>query len=243
MMHPDSLFAPEVDVSGIRTEDDTPVDNFFSEKQQRLLTHPLYSGWSGPGEGRPFIAAANVGLFSSPKKPPLVPDVFLSLDVEIDPDIWAKNHRSYFFWEFGKGPEIVIEVVSNKEGGEASVKVAEYRAMRIPHYVIFDPQQMLSEDVLRCFALAGPFYRQMDDPWFEIAQLGLGLWVGAYEGYEATWLRWRDREGRLIPTGLERAEAERQKAEAERVRADAAEKRAELLAARLRQLGMSPDEL
>jgi hypothetical protein len=32
------------------TEDDTPVDNLPSEKQQRLLTAPLYSSWTGPGE-------------------------------------------------------------------------------------------------------------------------------------------------------------------------------------------------
>jgi hypothetical protein len=43
----------------IVTEDDTPVDNMFSEKQQRLLTEPLYSSWDA---GRPFLATANVGL-------------------------------------------------------------------------------------------------------------------------------------------------------------------------------------
>jgi hypothetical protein len=41
------------------TEDDTPVDNLFSEKQQRLLTEPLYSSWDA---GRLFLAASNVGL-------------------------------------------------------------------------------------------------------------------------------------------------------------------------------------
>ena len=36
------------DVEHLVTEDDTPVDNVFSEKQQRLLTEPLYSspGWA-----------------------------------------------------------------------------------------------------------------------------------------------------------------------------------------------------
>jgi len=49
------------------TEDDEPVDNVFSEKQQRLLTGPLYSSWSGPGEGRKFLACANVGVFNVPR--------------------------------------------------------------------------------------------------------------------------------------------------------------------------------
>ncbi len=38
-----SIDLPESpDVSHLITEDDTPVDNLFSEKQQRLLTRPLY---------------------------------------------------------------------------------------------------------------------------------------------------------------------------------------------------------
>jgi hypothetical protein len=46
------------------------VDNVFSEKQQRLLTVPLYDSWAGPasdaGERRTFAAMANVGLFFHP---------------------------------------------------------------------------------------------------------------------------------------------------------------------------------
>ena len=30
-------------INELVTEDDTPVDNLLSEKQQRLLTEPLYS--------------------------------------------------------------------------------------------------------------------------------------------------------------------------------------------------------
>ena len=35
-------------VENLVTEDDTPVDNLLSEKQQRLLTEPLYSSWTPP---------------------------------------------------------------------------------------------------------------------------------------------------------------------------------------------------
>jgi hypothetical protein len=66
------------------------VDNLPSEKQQRLLIDPLYSTWSGPGPGRSFLAAANVGLFYAVHRPPLIPDVFLSLDVAVAEDWWAK---------------------------------------------------------------------------------------------------------------------------------------------------------
>ncbi len=29
-------------------EEGAPLENLFSEKQQRLLTEPLYSSWAGP---------------------------------------------------------------------------------------------------------------------------------------------------------------------------------------------------
>ena len=63
------------DVEHLITEDDTPVDNLFSEKQQRLLTDPLYASWPGPGTDRPFLAMANVGLFYSVERTPFVPDM------------------------------------------------------------------------------------------------------------------------------------------------------------------------
>ena len=114
------LIDDEPDVQDLITEDDSPVDNLFSEKEQRLLTEPLYSSWVGPGEGRPFLASSNVGIFSMVRTPPIVPDMFLSLDVEMPENWWDKSRRSYFIWEFGKPPELVIEIVSNWEGGEDS---------------------------------------------------------------------------------------------------------------------------
>ncbi len=51
---PDSMVAEAPNIDHIVTEDDTPVDNMFSEKQQRLLSGSLYDSWN---PGRPFIAA------------------------------------------------------------------------------------------------------------------------------------------------------------------------------------------
>ncbi len=90
-------------VEHLVTEADTPVDNTFSEKQRRLLTEPLYSSWAGLGGGRSFVAMANVGLFYAVRQPAFVPDVMLTLDVELPADLWPKAHRSYFVWEYGKG--------------------------------------------------------------------------------------------------------------------------------------------
>jgi hypothetical protein len=83
------------DVSQLVIEDGAPVDGVFSEKQMRLLTEALYSGWPGPGAGRPFFAAANVGVFATAGDPPMVPDVFLSLDTCVRGRLSEKKNRTY----------------------------------------------------------------------------------------------------------------------------------------------------
>ena len=207
------------DVEHLVTEDDTPVDNVFSEKQQRLLTEPLYSSPGWATQDRKFIALANVGLFYAIRQPPYVPDMLLSLDVELPADLWPKSHRSYFVWEYGKPPDVVVEVVSNEEGRERSEKLGGYSRIGIRYYVIYDPQRMLHEEPLCGFQLDAMSYRPMADPlWLPGVALGLRLWDGRYEDHENTWLRWTDATGTPIPTGAERADQERQRADQERQR-------------------------
>ena len=226
------------DVSHLVTEDDAPVDNIPSEKQQRLLVEPLYSSWLSH---MPFLAAANVAIYSSVSKPALVPDVFLSLDVQVADDFWAKEHRSYFVWEFGKPPDVVIEIVSNTKGGEASVKVREYARLGIPYYAIYDPQRFVQRADLAVYELRGGVYIPKRDASFRAVDLGLTLWQGVFEGKQDTWLRWCDLQGIVIPTGAERAEGERMRAEGEWMRAEREYQRAERLAAKLRELGVDYD--
>src|SRR4051794_30667944 len=78
------------ELNNLVTQDDTPVDSYLAEKQQRLLTEPLYSSWGGPGPGRRFLVAGNVGYFHLASEPPLVPDVFLALDVQPSGDLDTK---------------------------------------------------------------------------------------------------------------------------------------------------------
>jgi len=225
------------------TEDDTPVDNLPSEKQQRLLTEPLYSSQEQLNIKWPFLAAANVGLFYGIHQPVIVPDMFLSLEVEVADDWWEKEYRSYFMWEFGKMPEVAIEIVSNKVGGEASTKIKRYARMGISYYVIFDPQKLLSEQVLRIYELdfRTHDYQLMTQRWLPLVGLGLTLWEGEFEGKHDVWLRWCDESRQVIPTGrelahweraqkelaLERVEEEWQRAEQEWQRAEQERQRAE----------------
>lgn len=238
---------PSPEISHLVTEDDTPVDNFPSEKQQRFLATTLYSSWGGPGNSRPFLVAANVGVFSSNRIPPIVPDVFLSLDAQVADNWWEKPNRSYFIWEFGKPPEVAIEIVSNREGNELTSKLKAYERIRVSYYVVFDPIQQLGESVLQIFQLQGTSYVLMTETWLEQVGLGLTLWEGVFEGRDDVWLRWCDREGNVILTGMERsqqAESQLQQAESQLQETQSLleqeRQRAEQLAQKLRDLGVDP---
>lgn len=230
---------PAPDISHLVTEDDTPVDNLISEKQQRFLTTCLYSSLS---QDVPFLATANVGLFYAIKQPPLVPDVLLSLEVTVPEDWSQKQNRSYFVWQFGKPPEVAIEIVSNTVGNELDSKLRDYARAGVAYYVVLDPLQLPGDPVLRVHELQGSRYRLLDNYWMEQIELGLTLWEGTFEGKHYTWLRWCDGNGNLLLTGDERAEQEHQRAEQERQRAEQERQRASRLAELLRARGIDPNE-
>jgi Uma2 family endonuclease len=225
---------PEVvpDTSLLITEDGKPVDNQFVEKLYRLLTEPLWTSWKSP-EDRPFRVMANVGLFFKYREPPLVPDVMFAIDAETPPaGIRESDNRSYFVWVVGKPPDIVIEVVSDKRSREDSEKLAAYQRIKVPFYVIFDPDERLEGGVLRAFGMQNEKYRPIDPSRFGDLGLGLTLWDGEVEGANDTWLRWIDAGGKLVPNARERTDAELQRADAEKQRADAEKQRADMEAKR-----------
>lgn len=250
---PTSESPEEIDYSGYVIEDDTPVDNIESEKQQRLLTEPLYSsGYAPPpredGSPRSFVAFANVGLFAIGERTAIVPDAMVSLDIQVAKELWLKKNRSYFVSVFGKLPEVVIEVVSNDEGEELGTKRGRYSRMKIPHYVVWDPDKILSDTSLHCFELRGDLLVPVESSFFPDLGLRLQPWRGEYEGYEYEWLRWCTADGVVVPTGAELAAKEKALADAAQTRADAAQtradaeqRRAERLAEKLRALGVSLD--
>jgi hypothetical protein len=222
------------DISDLVIEDDTPVDNLISEKQQRLLTEPLYSDRT-LFKGRSFLASANAGVFYALRRPPLVPDVFLSLDVEPPQDFKEKKNRTYFVWEFGKPPDVVIEIVSNKEGNELGSKLTNYAQMGVTYYVIYDPLQQLGQQLLYTYALREAQYLELDRHWLPQVGLGLTLWQGTFEEIQGEWLRWCDEAGSVVATGAERADQERQ-------RAETAERRVAELLQQMQAMGIQPLE-
>jgi hypothetical protein len=202
------------------------VERIYFEKLYRLLTEPLYSSWSGPEESHSFLALANVSYFHTWKQPPLVPDILLSLDAAPAADLRVKEGHSYFQWLIGKPPEVTMEMVSERRGGEADWKMKAYAQQRALYYVIYDPDNLLQGGVLRAYKLQGLHYELADPRWFPEVGLGLILWQGVFEIQQETWLRWCDQQGKVIPTGAERA--------------DEAAAQLQRLAAQLRALGVEP---
>ena len=234
-------------VSHLVTEDDEPVDNIFSEKQQRLLTEPLYSSWTPlpdedqPVSPRPFMAAANVGIFFSVHQRPLVPNMFLSLDIEVNEGWNTDERRSYFVWELGKLPEVVVEIVSNSN--ELGSKFKRYAEWGVTYYVVFDPLHELGETILSVYELGfGKRFRLRED--FQLPSLGLSLtlWEGQYEDITETWLRWCDQNGQMIPSGKEGRKAAESRTAQEAERAARAEAEVARLQAELARLRGSQTE-
>ena len=131
-----------------------------------------------------------------------------------------------FVWEFGKPPDLVVEIVSNQKGNEVGRKRQRYAEMGVEYYVINDPLHQVMDDELRIHRLRGGSYERQASPRFPELRLGLTLWDGEFEAVRHRWLRWVDEHGALIPTGGERADEER--------------RRAERLAALLRRSGIDP---
>ncbi|MDX2305154.1 MAG: Uma2 family endonuclease [Microscillaceae bacterium] len=245
----------EIEQEDYITEDDTPVDNIFSEKEQRLLIDPLHNN---PWTDRDFLASSNVGIYYAKGEQLIVPDMLLSFDVKAPEDWLEKQNRCYHLITFGKAPELVVEVISNKEGGEADRKMRIYAQIGIFYYILIDPYLQLYPQKLNVFRLnAARKYEALDDSNFYMPeiQLGIFLWEGLFEKYPAQWARWCDKDGNVLKTGTEKnselneknSELNEknttlsQKLEDERKEKEEALQRAEKLEALLKELGLKPD--
>ena len=230
---------PDINYENLITEDDTPVDNFFCEKQLRLLPESLKSSWN---REKSYIVAADVGIYEKIPDKPIVPDVFLSLDVQYADNIWEKKNRCYMIGIFGKPPELVIEVVSNKVGQENTTKKEKYASMGIKYYAIFDPDLHILPTKLYAYQLINNSYilfpkrKENDCVWFEDLNIGLTIHDCFFEGVRDKWLRWCDSNGNILLTGIERSEVEKKRADAEKNRADTEKNRADALEKELAKL-------
>ena len=187
------------------------------------------------------------------------------------PRLYEERHLrlSYVMWQEQVSPFVVVELLSpgteSEDLGTKSRSISDppskwrvyEQILRVPYYFVFSRYT----DQLQAFRLTGGRYEAV-----EVSQTGLlipeleltlGLWQGSYQNIERLWLRWLTAAGDLILTPGEqamlaqqeanaaeqKASAAEQKASAAEQKASAAEQKAARLAARLRELGIDPEEV
>lgn len=152
--------------------------------------------------------------------------------------------RSYTPQLQGDVPSVVMEFLSDTQGGEYSIKPTfppgkwffYEQVLQVRQYAIFEPQA----GVLEVYQLDNSGRYDLQQPnvnnyyQIEAVNLFLGVWQGTKGNRTGYWLRWWDESGQILPWGVESLEQERQRAEQER-------QRAETLAAQLRAAGIEPE--
>ena len=223
--------------------DDTPVDNELQNLIPNLLDTILAMVWPHRLD---WFFGVDMGIYTHPKEPPLVPDGFLSLGVERF--IGEEGRLSYVLWEEENiVPTLALEVVSKTYGGEYDIKMERYAALGIRYYAIYLPSPGFRRHrlPLEVYELVEGVYQRLEgNPvWLPGIELGLGRERGIYPGREREWLYWYDRSGHRFLTPEEQAEQERIRADQERSRAEREQARAERLADKLKELGVDPESL
>jgi Uma2 family endonuclease len=204
-----------------------PLETYQYLQQMLLLLKCLEWLWQDRND---YFAAGNLTIYYSMRQLKSEdfrgPDFFVVLDTEKRP------RKSWTVWEEdGKYPNVIVELLSDSTAAtDRGLKKQIYQdSFRTPEYFWFSPDTLEFEG----YALTHGQYQPITPNhqghrWSE----ELSLFLGIHNGM----LRFFDAEGRLVPTPEEAATQAIS-------RADQAESRADRLAAKLRELGINPDDL
>jgi hypothetical protein len=217
-----------------------PVDNINQPSLAAALTESLQLSGRLPETA---LTATNYGICATVNGKIVVkaPDWAYISRITVPRE---QVNRSYTPQLQGEIPTIVMEFLSDTEGGEYSIKETYppgkfffyERILQVPNYAIFEPQagtiELYQLNDEKKYKLQSP--NEQNRFWIPEMQLFLGVWQGNRENRNSFWLRWWDEQGNLLLWGSEIVEQERQRTEQER-------QRVERLAAQLRAAGIEPE--
>ncbi len=182
-------------------------------------------------ERNDFFAGGNMFIYFSREKvfnrDFRGPDFFVVLDTD-----GSYPRQAWVTWdEQGRYPDVIVELMS---GSTATVDLTTKkdlyeRTFKTSQYVVYDP---FNPNSLQGWQLANNQRYQELTPnnqgwlWCETLGLWLGVWEGIVDRESAPWLRFYDAEGQLV-----------------KLPEESAIQRAEQLAAKLRELGIDPNDL
>jgi Uma2 family endonuclease len=216
-------------------DDDTPMESDRHVLQMTLLVQTLKLHWRERDDvavhGNMFVYFSEDQLTTHDFRGP---DFFAAQGVRR-----RDNRKSWLVWREGKGPDVVIELLSESTAKQDKTTKKEIyqERLRVPEYYWYD----VEGGELAGFVLRGGKYAPLSptpEGWLLSEQLGLALvtWRGVYSKENALWLRWALPDGTLLPTDGEVAAQERERAAQERKRAARERKRAEAAEQREREL-------
>ena len=224
------------------------VKNFQEHPQSILLTESIWPLLDARHPDGHFTIGQDSGIYwrlTEPDEPAykgaVSPDWYYVPDVP--PTLDGVRRRSYVLWQEHQLPYIILEFVSGDGSEERDRTVGKGKfwiyeqAIRPLYYGIF----FGFTGELEFYALSNGGFKAMEPnerKHFAIPDLDIefGVWSGRYHNVKAPWLRIWDSNGSLLLTGNERAQRETE-------RAELATEQAEKLAAKLRELGVNPDEI
>jgi Uma2 family endonuclease len=206
--------------------DDEPVDNINQPSLAAALTESLQIAGKLPANA---LTTTNYGICATVNQKMVVkaPDWAYVPSIRVPQE---EIKRSYTPQLQGDIPVIVMEFLSDTEGGEYSSKPTYppgkwffyEQVLEVPNYVIFEPDK----GELEVYQLDDSGQYQLLNPdannryWIAQMRLFLGVWQGTRENRTGYWLRWWNENGELLLWGSERSE---------------------ILAAQLRAAGIEPE--
>lgn len=226
--------------------DDTPVDNEDQNFLPNLLLFILESIWENRDD---WFFGVDMGVYHTTGVShliPVIPDGFLSLGVERRKA--GKSRLSYAVWEEqGIIPKFVLEVVSKTPGDEYDEKLVIYKKLGVLYYIIYNPQYWKRDrhQPFEVYKLIdGEYQLQIGEP-FWMPEIGLGIGRGTYISgkVQREVLYWYDETGRRYLTPREAAQNEQQQREIAEQQAEIERQQRLRLEAKLRELGIDPDNI
>jgi hypothetical protein len=189
---------------------DDPVDNINQPALAAALTESLQLAQKLPATA---LTPTNYGICATinGKIAVKAPDWAYIPQITVDR---SEVVRSYTPQLQGEIPILVLEFLSDTEGGEYSVKETfppgkfffYEQILQVPNYGIFEPNTGTLE--LYRLGTNGRYQRESANDhgrfWIPEMDIFLGVWTGERENREGYWLRWWDEQENLLLWGTEK---------------------------------------
>ncbi|CBN54159.1 conserved hypothetical protein [Kamptonema sp. PCC 6506] len=230
------------------TDDGEPMESNNHRISMNLLIQSLKYHWRDRSD---FFVGGNMFVYYSANQVKNQdfkgPDFFVVLDVD-----GTINRDAWIAWEEdSRLPDLVVELTSpsTAEVDVTTKKDIYERKLKTQDYFVYEPNIATS---LRGWTLINRRYQSLSPNeqgrlYCESLGLWLGVWEGKVENCQGNWLRFFEADGNLVLMGDEaetqRAEFERQQKEQAIQQLEIERQQKERLAAKLRELGINPDEI